>query len=115
MTMEIVEGQRFPKQFVLAVVAAGAIVVLFAAFCLPVAKLGLPLLLLVLFAAPAPALFDAPAAERDQRHFPFAEGFVFLATLLFDGEAAVLMAAAVALCASRGDSKGFYGDCFRAA
>ena len=113
--MEIVEGQRFPNQFVHAVVAAGAIVLLFAAFFLPVAKLGLPLLLLAVLAAQVSARFDAPAAARDRWHFPFAEGFAFLAMLLFDGEAAALMAAAVVLCAPRRDSKGFYGDCFRAA
>ncbi len=115
MKMEIVEGQRFPNQFVHALVAAGAVVLLFAVCFLPVAKLGIPLLLLALLASQVSARFDAPATSRDRWHFPFAEGFVFLAMLLFDGEAAVLMAAAVALCASRSDSKGFYSDCFRAA
>ncbi|HST50843.1 MAG TPA: EAL domain-containing protein [Pyrinomonadaceae bacterium] len=113
--MEIVEGQRFPNQFVHALVAVGALVVLFAVFCLPVAKLGFPLLLLALLAAQISARFDAPTAETDRWHFPFAEGFVFLAVLIFDGEAAVLTAVVVALCSSRADSKGFYGDCFRAA
>jgi diguanylate cyclase (GGDEF)-like protein/PAS domain S-box-containing protein len=117
MTTKIAEGQRFPSQFVHALVASGALVALFTAFSLPVTKLGFPVLLLALLASQVSARFDPPASERGGWHFPFAEAFVFLSMLLFDGEAAVLLAAAVALCAPRedDDSRSLYGDCFRAA
>jgi len=114
MTIETAEGQRFPQQFVHTLVVTGAIVVLFTLFRLPVAQLGFPLLLLVLLAVRVSSSFDAPPAARDGWHFPFAESFAFLSMLLFDGEAAVLLAASVALCASLPESKRLYGAFFRA-
>src|SRR5947209_9209532 len=114
MTMEIAEGQRFPHQFVHTLVATGALVVLFTLFRLPVLQLGFPLLLLALLAVRVSSSFDATPTARDGWHFPFAESFVFLSMLLFDGEAAVLLAASVALCASLPDKKRLYGALFRA-
>ncbi|HYH86258.1 MAG TPA: EAL domain-containing protein [Pyrinomonadaceae bacterium] len=113
--MEMAEGQRFPQQFVRTLIAVGACVAVFAVYRLPLAQLGFPLLLLALLAVQVSSRFDTPDAARDRWHFPFAEGFVFLAMLLFDGEAAVLLAATVALCASLTQGKAASGLAFRAA
>src|SRR5437588_11715115 len=114
MTIETAEGQRFPYKFVHTLVVTGALVLLFTLFRLPVAQLSFPLLLLALLAVRVSSSFDAPATPRDGWHFPFAESFAFLSMLLFDGEAAVLLAASVALCASLPKSKKLYGAIFRA-
>ncbi|HEX6185168.1 MAG TPA: diguanylate cyclase, partial [Pyrinomonadaceae bacterium] len=113
MTIEINEGQRFPKQFVNAVVSVGAASVLLAAFGLPLGQLGYPVLLLAVLAVQVSARFDAPPANG--WHFPFAEGFVFLSMMLFDGEVGVLLAALVALSAALGESRGALAVAFRAA
>ncbi|MFN2417183.1 MAG: putative bifunctional diguanylate cyclase/phosphodiesterase [Pyrinomonadaceae bacterium] len=112
MTIEINEGQRFPQQFIKAVVAVGAAAVLLAAFGLPFAQLGFPVLLLAVLAVQVSTRFDARPAEG--WHFPFAEGFVFLSMLLFDGEVGVLLAALIALCAALPGSRGWPAVAFRA-
>src|SRR2546421_2959147 len=114
MSIETAEGQRFPHQFVHTLVVVGALVVLFTLFRLPIAQLGFPLLLLALLAVRVSSSFDAPATARNGWHFPFAESFAFLSMMLFDGEAAVLLAASVALCASLPESKKLYSAIFRA-
>jgi diguanylate cyclase (GGDEF)-like protein/PAS domain S-box-containing protein len=113
MTIEITEGQRFPRQFVNTVVVAGAAAALFAFIRLPFAQLGFPLLLLALLSAQLSSRFDS--RPRNGWYFPFAEGFVFLSMLLFDGEAAVLLAALVALCAALPVAKEAKAVAFRAA
>ncbi|MDQ3805237.1 MAG: EAL domain-containing protein [Acidobacteriota bacterium] len=113
MTMEIAEGQRYPRQFVQALTALGAAAVLFMLFRLPLAQFSFPLFLVALLAVQVSARFDAPA-ERGGWHFPFAESFSLLAMLVFDGEAAVLLAAAVAACTSLHESRGTWGVAFRA-
>ncbi|PYS95030.1 MAG: hypothetical protein DMF65_14605, partial [Acidobacteria bacterium] len=72
------------------------------------------MLLLALLAVRVSSSFDAPATARNGWHFPFAESFAFLSMMLFDGEAAVLLAASVALCASLPESKKLYSAIFRA-
>jgi diguanylate cyclase (GGDEF)-like protein/PAS domain S-box-containing protein len=94
--MEIAEGQRFPQKFVQAVIALGALALLFSVFSLPVAHLSFPLVLLAILGIQLSNGFDAAHALEGFR-FPFAAGSVFLAMLVFDGEAAVFLAAAVAL------------------
>ncbi|HJQ32931.1 MAG TPA: EAL domain-containing protein, partial [Pyrinomonadaceae bacterium] len=47
--------------------------------------------------------------------FPFAEGFVFLSMLLFDGDVGVLVAALVAFCAALPEGKEWRASAFRAA
>jgi diguanylate cyclase (GGDEF)-like protein/PAS domain S-box-containing protein len=112
MTIEINEGQRFPQQFVNAVMVAGAVAALLAVYGLPLAQLGFPVLLLAVLAVQVSARFDArPDAGW---HFPVAEGFVFLSMLLFEGEVGVLLAAAVALCAALGEQRRALAVAFRA-
>ena len=112
MTIEINEGQRFPQQFVNASVAVGAAALLFAVYGLPFGQLGFPVLLLAVLAVQVSARFDTRPAEGWR--FPFAEGFVFLSMLLFDGEVGVLLAALVAFCAALGESRGWLAVAFRA-
>ncbi|HEV2861769.1 MAG TPA: EAL domain-containing protein [Pyrinomonadaceae bacterium] len=95
--MEIAEGQRFPRQFVRALYALGAVAVLFTLFRLPVSHLSFPLFLLTLLGVHLSSRFDRPE-PRERFHFPAAECAFFLAALLFDGESAVLLAASVAVC-----------------
>jgi diguanylate cyclase (GGDEF)-like protein/PAS domain S-box-containing protein len=115
MTMEIVEGQRFPQQFVRTLVASGACAVLFTLFRLPFAQLGFTVLLLTLLAVQVSSRFDRGPASRAGWHFPAASAFAFLAMLLFDGEVAVLLAALIAACAALAEKKGAEGVAFRAA
>jgi diguanylate cyclase (GGDEF)-like protein/PAS domain S-box-containing protein len=81
------------------VVATGAGVVLLSALRLSIAQIDVPLLLL--------ALITINIGTRITIKIPHVKGqvslsdtFIFLAVLLFEGEAAVLLAAAAALCAS---------------
>ena len=97
MKMEIAEGQRFPQQFVRALYALGAVAVLFTLFRLPVSHLSFPLFLLTLLGVHLSSRFDR-SEPRERFHFPAAEGVFFLAALLFDGEAAVVLTASVATC-----------------
>jgi diguanylate cyclase (GGDEF)-like protein/PAS domain S-box-containing protein len=113
MSIEINEGQRFPQQFVNVVVAAGGVALLLAVFGLPYGQLGFPVVLLALLAVQVSARYDArPAAGW---HFPFAQGFVFLSMLLFEGEAAVFTAALVAFCHALAGGRGWWAVGFRAA
>jgi hypothetical protein len=113
MNIEINEGQRFPQQFVNAVVALGGVALLAAAFWLPFGQLGFPVLLLALLAVQVSARYDARPANG--WHFPFAEGFVFLSMLLFEGEVGVILAALVAFCCALPGGRGWWAVGFRAA
>src|ERR1044072_9333585 len=90
MTIEINEGQRFPQQFVNAMVAVGGAALLLAALGLPFAQLGFPVVVVALLAMQVSARYDTRPASG--WHFPFAEGFVFLSMLLFEGEVGVILA-----------------------
>src|SRR3712207_2374070 len=113
MTIEIAEGQRFPKQFVNSLLAVGGVVLLFSLVRLPFSQLSAAPLLLALLAAQVSARFDG--RPRASWHFPFAEGFAFLAMLLFDGETAVFVAASVAFCAALSGRSDWRAAGFRAA
>jgi diguanylate cyclase (GGDEF)-like protein/PAS domain S-box-containing protein len=95
--MEIAEGQRYPRQFVQALIALGATSVLLMLLRLPLAQFSFPLFLVALLATHVSARFDAPL-ERAGWSFPFAQFFALLTMLVLDGEAAVVVATAVALC-----------------
>ncbi|MFL6337180.1 MAG: putative bifunctional diguanylate cyclase/phosphodiesterase [Pyrinomonadaceae bacterium] len=112
MTIEINEGQRFPRQFVNAVVAVGGVALLAAAVWLPFRQLGFPAVLLALMAVQVSARYDS--RPLGGWHFPFAEGFVFLSMLLFEGEVGVILAALVAFCCALPGSRGWWAVGFRA-
>ncbi|HEX3561131.1 MAG TPA: EAL domain-containing protein [Pyrinomonadaceae bacterium] len=113
--MEIVEGQRFPQQFVRTLLALGTCAALFALIRLPFAQLSFTVLLLALLSVQVSSRFDRGTPTRDGWHFPIASAFVFLAMLLFDGEVAVLLAALVAACSALAEKKSAEGIAFRSA
>ena len=102
--MEVAEGQRFPQRFVQVLVALGALAALSALIRFPTAQFNFPLLLLLLPAAHLSSRFDGETTAAGWR-FPVAKSFVFLTMLLFDGEAAILFAAAAAFCTSLGTDR----------
>lgn len=83
--------ERFAKPYMRLIVVAGAAVVFFSAFGMRPSELGLPFLLL--------AVVTCSLGSRVVPFFRFgsfisiADVFIFLALLLFDGEAAILLAA----------------------
>lgn len=83
--------ERFAKPYMRLIVVAGAAVVFFSAFGMRPSELGLPFLLLV--------VVTISLGSRVVPFFRFgsfisiADVFIFLALLLFDGEAAILLAA----------------------
>src|SRR5688572_26762153 len=112
--MEIAEGQRFPQKFVQAVIALAALALLYSVISLPVAHLSFPLVLLALLGIQLSSGFDsAPGAGGFS--FPFGAASVYLAMLVFDGEAAVLLAAAVALGTTLLERRSSYGVAFKSA
>ncbi|HEX8335237.1 MAG TPA: EAL domain-containing protein [Pyrinomonadaceae bacterium] len=113
MNIEINEGQRFPKQFVNAVVAVGGVALLLAVAGLPFRQLGFPVVLLGLLAVQVSARYDG--RPTGGWHFPCAGGFVFLSVLLFEGEVGVILAALVAFCCALPDARGWWAVGFRAA
>src|SRR5215213_5028500 len=113
MTIEINEGQRFPQQFVNAVVAVGGVALLAAAAWLPFGQLGFPAVLLALLAVQVSARYDVRPGNG--WHFPYAEAFVFVSMLLFEGEVAVVVAALVAFCCALPSGRGWWAVGFRAA
>ena len=112
--MEIAEGQRFPQPFVKTLFAVGACVAGLTVFRLQAAQLNFPLLLLALLAVRVASRFDSTEKARDRWHFPFAEAFIVLSMLLFDGEAAILLAACVAATTALVERKGASVIAFRA-
>jgi diguanylate cyclase (GGDEF)-like protein/PAS domain S-box-containing protein len=112
--MQIAEGQRFPQRFVQAVIAVGALAALVSAFRLPLAQFSFPLFLLTLLACQLSSRLDSPVAS-DRWSFPFAESCFFLAIFLFDGDAAVVVAALAAAGAALRTGGEGYEMAFRAA
>jgi diguanylate cyclase (GGDEF)-like protein/PAS domain S-box-containing protein len=113
MSIEINEGQRFPRQFINAFVAVGGVALLLAAWGLPSAQLGFHVVLLALMAVQVSARYDTRPAGGWR--FPFAECFVFLSMLLFEGEVGVMLAALVAFCCALPGQRGWWAVGFRAA
>ncbi|MGB8509646.1 MAG: EAL domain-containing protein [Pyrinomonadaceae bacterium] len=112
--MEIADSQRFTQRFIKIFIALGAGAALLSLCLLKLSALGFPLFLLTLAAVHSSSRF----ASRDQQgrwHFPVTDTFIFLSMLLFDGEAAVVLAAIVALCASLSSSKNLLNVLFKTA
>ncbi|HKQ08016.1 MAG TPA: ATP-binding protein [Blastocatellia bacterium] len=94
------EKQRFVKPYMLAFIAAGACVILYAALRLPVERLDLRLVPLVAFTLLVSSRFCIPI-PRTTGQISFSDVFIFLTLLLYGGEVAVLLAAAELFAASR--------------
>jgi len=94
------DKQRFVKPYMLAFIAAGACVILYASLRLPVERLDLRLLPLVAFTLLVSSRFCIPI-PRTTGQISFSDLFIFLTLLLYGGEVAVLLAAAELFAASR--------------
>jgi diguanylate cyclase (GGDEF)-like protein/PAS domain S-box-containing protein len=92
--METVDTRRFPQYLLRFVIALGIGGILFSLYRLPVAKLGIPFLVLTLIGIGTGARFSNRLAHG-LHHIMLAEGFALLGLLLFGGEVAVLLAACV--------------------
>ena len=93
------ERARLQRPYIWLVVAVGAAVVLSSAYNLPAERLGLPFLLLVLMTIGISSSV-AIRIPRVSGGITVSDTFVFLAMLLYGGEAAVLLAAAEGVCSS---------------
>src|ERR1700755_1748622 len=93
------DKQRFVKPYMLAFIAAGACVILYAGARLPVERLDLRLLPLVVFTLLVSSRFCIPI-PRTTGQISFSDVFIFLTLLLYGGEVAVLLAAAELVAAS---------------
>ena len=96
--MDSAGSQRFPNWMIRASAVCGAGLLLFSVYRLPSAKeAALPLLLISLTGVLLSLKFSARPAH-DARYIPVTEIFILFTLLLFDGEAAVIVSAVVALC-----------------
>lgn len=95
---------RFPQRFMQLVSGVGAVAVLLSVYRTPMAQLGAQFLLLLLIAY-LTTLRHSIAVPRGRGHISLLPGFVLLAMLLFGGDAAVVFAAATALCLSLSNAK----------
>jgi diguanylate cyclase (GGDEF)-like protein/PAS domain S-box-containing protein len=90
---------RFPRSFMHVVSALGAAAVLFSIFRSPVARIATPFLLLWLLAFLTNSRYSIPL-PRGRGQISLLSSFVLLAILIFGGDAAIVFAAATALCSS---------------
>jgi signal transduction histidine kinase/ActR/RegA family two-component response regulator len=91
--------QRFARPYKLTIIALGAAVSLYSAWHLPFAELDLRFLLLAFITITISSRITV-TIPRTSSHITVFDTFLFLAILLYSGEAAVLLAAVEALCSS---------------
>jgi diguanylate cyclase (GGDEF)-like protein/PAS domain S-box-containing protein len=97
--MEQTGLQRYNSKFMQAVVGAGSLALVFTIYLWPVAKLGVPFFLLALLAVQTSSRYTVPI-PRGRGQIRVTDAFIFLAMVLFGGDAGVLFAALVGLCLS---------------
>src|SRR5687767_13624324 len=81
------------------VIAFSALALLFSLYRLPFSQIGVPFLLLALMTINLGSRFTIPI-PRGRGHLSVTDSLIFLAVLLFDGEAAIVLAALTAFCIS---------------
>src|SRR5215210_7446970 len=91
--------QRFNRPFMQLVIALGAAALVFTVYRWPMAKMGVPFLLLALVAVQTSSRYSVPI-PRGRGHIRLTDGFILLSMMLFGGDAGILFAALVALCLS---------------
>jgi diguanylate cyclase (GGDEF)-like protein len=96
--------QHFDKPFRWLIIALGAAICLFSASRLPVAQLDTRFLLLALATVTIASRLSIQIPHVNG-HITFSDTFIFLTVLLYDGEAAILLAAAEGISSTRGISK----------
>ncbi len=93
------DNQRLTKLYMYAVIAAGVVVLGFAAYRLPFAKLDLIFLFLTIFMLAFGSRITVQI-PKFKSHIAVSDTFVFIALVLYGGEAATLLAAAEAFCSA---------------
>ncbi|MDQ3817233.1 MAG: hypothetical protein M3362_06035, partial [Acidobacteriota bacterium] len=96
--------QRLIKPFIWLIISAGATVCLFSAFRLPVEQLDIRFLLLAFVTICISSRLSVKIPSFTS-HISVSDTFIFLTLLLYDGETAVLLAAAEALLSTMRFSK----------
>src|ERR1044072_7972290 len=105
---------RLNQIYVSLVVTAGTAALLFSLREFPLRQLDLRFLLMALVTILVAPRLSIPI-PRIKAHISVSDTFVFLALLMFGGEAAIVLATAEALCASVRISKRFRTQAFNAA
>lgn len=90
--------QRFTKPYMLLIVAIGAVLSVYSAIHLPVERIDLHFLVLAILTIISSRF--SVRIPRIKGHISVSDTFIFLTILLYGGEAAVLLAAAEALCST---------------
>lgn len=104
MRIEALSRQRFTLPYMWLIVALGTAASAISAYRLPVASLDLSFLLLTLITLGLGSRLSIQI-PRLSSHISVSDTLIFLTMLLYGGEAAILLAAAEALCSSLGFSK----------
>jgi diguanylate cyclase (GGDEF)-like protein/PAS domain S-box-containing protein len=91
------DKQRFPRHFMWLITALGLGVLLFSVYRISASNLGIPFLILAYIGVTI-ASRPGHTVANDRFALPLTESLAFLSILVFDGEAAVLIAAATAVC-----------------
>src|SRR5438094_643035 len=90
------DRQSLKKTYMLLVIAAGAVVVIYSAMRLPTARLDMRFVALAILTVAVASRFTV-RIPRISGHISVSDTFFFLTMLLYGGEAAVLLAAAETL------------------
>src|SRR2546429_54050 len=96
--------QRLTKPYMLLVIAIGAVVSVYSAIHLPIERIDLRFLVLALLTISISSRLSV-RIPRISGHISVSDTFIFLTMLIYGGEAAVLLAAAEALCSTLRFSK----------
>jgi signal transduction histidine kinase len=104
MTIEAVSRQRFTLPYIWLIVSFGTIACTFSAYRLSLARFDLGFLLLTVITLGLGSRLSIQI-PRLSSHISVSDTLIFLTMMLYGGEAAVLLAAAEALCSSFGFSK----------
>jgi signal transduction histidine kinase/ActR/RegA family two-component response regulator len=96
--------QRFTKPYMLLVIAIGAVVSVYSAIHLPIERIDLRFLVLALLTISISSRLSV-RIPRISGHISVSDTFIFLTMLIYGGEAAILLAAAEALCSTLRFSK----------
>ncbi|MCA1566772.1 MAG: response regulator [Acidobacteria bacterium] len=101
--LEIMNKQQFTRPFMWLIVATGAAAILFSAYRLPLPQLDLKFLLLALMVVVCSRV--AVPIPHVSGRITVSDTLIFLTMLLYDGEAAILLAAVEGVCSSLWISK----------
>ena len=104
MRIQLTSRQRFITPYMWLIICLGAIAAGSSAYNIPLTKLDLRFLMLALITVGLGSRLSIPI-PRLSSHISVSDTLIFLTIILYGGEAAILLAAAEAVCASFGFSK----------